>query len=228
MKSRREETNAIKFQRKMLLAGVTLMEFTNSKLNPFDLELDGWSEAVNDNITDYDEVFQELYEKYKDRAKIAPEIKLMLMLGGSAAMFHFTNTMFRSKMPGMDDILQQNPELARQFQEAAARSMTGGGGGGPARGGGGGGGGGMFGGLGNLMSLFGGGGDDDGATTQAGASVAGEMRGPGDVDDILNELRPEANAANRFENASAVSSAKGSRVRVERGPKGGRTLNVEY
>lgn len=155
----------------------------------------------------------------------------MLMLGGSAAMFHFTNTMFRSKMPGMDDILQQNPELARQFQEAAAKSMAGGGrsAGGGGGGGGGGQGGGLFGGLGNLMGLFAGGDDGgDGETTQAGASVAGEMRGPGDVDDILKELRPENNAAARFENTSTISSAKGSRVRMERGPKGGRTLNVEY
>ena len=30
---------------------------------------------------------------------------------GSAAMVHMTNTMFKSSMPGMDDILKQNPDL---------------------------------------------------------------------------------------------------------------------
>jgi hypothetical protein len=36
-----------------------------------------------------------------------------------------TNTMFKSAMPGMDDILRQNPDLMRQFQSAAVNSMAG-------------------------------------------------------------------------------------------------------
>ena len=38
-------------------------------------------------------------------------------------MVHMTNTMFKSAMPGMDDILRQNPDLMRQFQTAAVNSM---------------------------------------------------------------------------------------------------------
>ena len=34
-----------------------------------------------------------------------------------------TNTMFKSAMPGMDDIMRQNPELMQQFTAAAANSM---------------------------------------------------------------------------------------------------------
>ena len=45
------------------------------------------------------------------------------MLGGSAAMLHMTNTMFKSSLPGMDDIMRQNPELMHQFTQAAANSM---------------------------------------------------------------------------------------------------------
>ena len=45
------------------------------------------------------------------------------MLGGSAAMIHMTNTMFKSSIPGMDDIMRQNPELMQQFTQAAAQSM---------------------------------------------------------------------------------------------------------
>jgi hypothetical protein len=33
--------------------------------------------------------------------------------------------MFKSAMPGMDDILRQNPDLMRQFQSAAVNSMAG-------------------------------------------------------------------------------------------------------
>ena len=55
---------------------------------------------------------------------MAPELKLLFMLGGSAAMLHMTNTMFKSSMPGMDDIMRQNPELMQQFQNAAMNTMS--------------------------------------------------------------------------------------------------------
>ena len=55
---------------------------------------------------------------------MAPELKLLFQLGGSAMMLHMTNTMFKSAMPGMDDILRQNPELMRSFQNAAVNSMA--------------------------------------------------------------------------------------------------------
>ena len=38
-------------------------------------------------------------------------------------MLHMTNTMFKSAMPGMDDIMRQNPVLAQQFTQAAMNSM---------------------------------------------------------------------------------------------------------
>ena len=34
-----------------------------------------------------------------------------------------TNTMFKSSLPGMDDIMRQNPELMQQFTSAAVNSM---------------------------------------------------------------------------------------------------------
>ena len=123
IKSEKEKKNSVKFQAKMLLAFVSGLEFLNGRFDPFDLKLDGWSEAVNENIEEYDDVFGELHEKYGGKAKMAPELKLLFMLGGSAAMLHMTNTMFKSAMPGMDDIMRQNPELMQQFQSAAMNSM---------------------------------------------------------------------------------------------------------
>ena len=115
--------NSIKFQGNMMMAVINGIEFLNGRFDPFDIKLDGWSEQVNENITDYDEIFAELYEKYKSKATMAPELKLMFQLGGSALMLHMTNTMFKSSMPGMDDIMRQNPDLMRQFQNAAVNSM---------------------------------------------------------------------------------------------------------
>ena len=119
----KEKSNSVKFQGKMLMACITGLEFLNNRFDPFDLKLDGWAEQVNENIDDYDEIFGELHQKYSSKAKMAPELKLLFQLGGGAIMLHMTNTMFKSAMPGMDDIMRQNPELMQQFQTAAVNSM---------------------------------------------------------------------------------------------------------
>lgn len=114
---------SLRFQRQCLMGVVTGAEFLNSKFNPFDWELDGWSESVHENIEDFDEVFEELYDKYKGRGNMPPEAKLMMSLVGSGFMFHMSNSFFRSKMSNMtpDDIFRNNPQLARQFAAAAAQ-----------------------------------------------------------------------------------------------------------
>ena len=124
LKSEKEKGNSVKFQGKMLMACVSGLEFLNNRFDPFDLKLDGWAESVNENLEEYDDVFGELHEKYGSKASMSPELKLLFMLGGSAVMLHMTNTMFKSAMPGMDDIMRQNPDLMQQFTQAAASSMS--------------------------------------------------------------------------------------------------------
>jgi hypothetical protein len=119
----KERTNSMKFQGKMLMACVTGLEFLNNKFDPFDVKLEGWAEQLNENIEEYDEIFGELHEKYKSKAKMSPELKLLFQLGGSAVMVHMSNTLFKSSMPGMDEIMRQNPELMKQFTSAAVNTM---------------------------------------------------------------------------------------------------------
>jgi hypothetical protein len=121
----KSKQNSVKFQGNMMMAIINGIEFLNNRFDPFDVKLDGWGEQINENITDYDDIFGELYEKYKSKATLAPELKLLFQLGGSAVMVHMTNTMFKSAMPGVDDILRQNPDLMRSFQSAAVNSMAG-------------------------------------------------------------------------------------------------------
>jgi len=112
---------SLRFQRQALMGIVTGIEWANGKFDPFDLKLDGWSEAVHENQEDFDEIFEELYDKYKERGKMPPEARLVMALAGSGFMCHVSNTFLRSKMPSMDDVLKQNPDLARQFATAAAQ-----------------------------------------------------------------------------------------------------------
>lgn len=119
----RAKRNSVNFQGKAMMAVLTGLEFLNSKFDPFDLKLDGWAESVQENIHDYDEIFEELHKKYGSKSEMAPELKLIFQLGTSAVMLHMTNTMFRSAMPGMEDIMRQNPALAQQMQSAAIGAM---------------------------------------------------------------------------------------------------------
>ena len=102
----------------MLIACTTGLEFMNKKYNPFEIQLDGWSENVMEFVDDYDDVFEELYVKYRTNMTVAPEVKLIMMLGGSAMMFHLTNSMFKSVMPNMNDVIKQNPDLVKNMMNA--------------------------------------------------------------------------------------------------------------
>ncbi len=114
---------SIKFQRRILIACVTGIEFLNKRFDPFDIYLDGWSENMMEGIDDYDPVFEELYAKYKDKVAVAPEIKLMMMVGGSAMMFHLTHSMFKAAIPNMSEVMKKNPDLMKNMVDAVRGSV---------------------------------------------------------------------------------------------------------
>ena len=120
---------SIRFQRNALMTFVTGVEMVNDKFGsklPIKPRLKGWSESVHTNVEDFDEIFEELYDLYKDQAKVHPMLRLVGTLGVSATMYHLTNSMAeRSGIPGMADLLNENPELQRQFAQAAAAKMGG-------------------------------------------------------------------------------------------------------
>jgi len=122
----KEIDSSIRFQRKMLMAFVTGSEYLNNRYDPFAIQLDGWSEQVHDNINDYDDIFEELHDKYKSTGKkMAPELRLFISLSGSAFMFHLTNRMFKEQpLPDIQNVLKSNPNLMKQFQEAAAKEYV--------------------------------------------------------------------------------------------------------
>ncbi len=55
--------------------------------------LDGWSESVKDDIENYDDVFEELYQKYGAYTDLmGPELKLVFMVISSAFLYHMMNS----------------------------------------------------------------------------------------------------------------------------------------
>ena len=111
LRSFADKRNGVKIFRNSLLQAVSVVEFLNDKYDPFDFHLSGWSEHVSIEIDTWEDVLEELYEKYKGSGrKMAPEIKLLYLMIASASAFHFTRA-HASKLPGLDSLLASNPGL---------------------------------------------------------------------------------------------------------------------
>ncbi len=208
LKRDRELDNSIKFQRRMLMTAVSGIEFAADKFPALGANLSGWSSSVNDELDEYDDVFVELHDKYKGKAKISPELRLVGGLAGSAFMYHMTNK-FSNSIPGLDAVLKAHPELASKLAEATRSTMnqqqqTAGN---------------FFSSLGGLGGMFGnmfGGGmagmapppmpqdmAPQGVRTPRQSQV--RMKGPTSVDDILSELNA-MNDNTRVEAMSTIAS----------------------
>jgi hypothetical protein len=204
VKNDRAMDNAVKFQRKAIVLLTSGIELLNSKYDPFNVKLTGWSESVHEDIDEYDDIFEELYEKYRGKANMAPELRLLLGLGGSAFMFHMTNSLFRNA-PELGDVLKNNPNLRRQFAEATANTMK-------SQAESGGGGGGLFGNIAGMFgNMFAAGGNAPPPPQPPPQPAGGaqrptfNMKGPSNMEDILKDME---NDNNRIEVMSTVTSSE--------------------
>lgn len=116
--------HSIKFQRRVLLAFASGAEFLNKRYDPFNIKLDGWSENIMENISDFDNVFERLGEKYSGGGEMSPEIELLFLLLSSGFMFHLTQTLFKTALPNMTDIAKENPSLMQNLANAMMQNMN--------------------------------------------------------------------------------------------------------
>jgi Family of unknown function (DUF5767) len=119
----KRKKDSVKLQGWWFMTFINSLEYANTVFNPFDLNLDGWGEQVNEDIDSYEEIFSELHEKYKG-GKLSPEISLLLRLGFSAAVVNITNKALSTATPGFNDVIRQSPELMKMFTNATVQSMN--------------------------------------------------------------------------------------------------------
>ena len=119
----KRKKDSVKLQGWWFTTAINTLEYGNALLNPFDLNLDGWGEQVNEDLDSYEEIFSELHEKYKG-GKMAPEVSLLLRIGFSAAVVNMSNKMLSSATPGFNDVIKQSPELMKMFSNAAVDTMS--------------------------------------------------------------------------------------------------------
>ena len=114
LKSFVDKRNGVKIFKSGLLQTVSIIEFLNDKYDPFDFHLQGWGEHLSIEVDSYDDILEELYEKYKGTGKgMPPEVKLLLLISASAGAFHFSKS--HSSIPGLEQTLSRNPELVSKL-----------------------------------------------------------------------------------------------------------------
>lgn len=109
-----------------ILFGVTKgLEWCNHKWDPVGLKLDGWSTEIASNADEFDEIFDELTEKYGGtfglEKKIAPEIRLIGLILYSGVTYSISQTLTSSysNRPEFSEIINKDPVLRERFLKTA-------------------------------------------------------------------------------------------------------------
>lgn len=118
----KRKRDSVKIQQNWLITMVNTIEYGNSMFDPFGISLDGWGESISEDIDSYGEIFEQLHDKYKG-GKMSPELSLLLRMGFSASVVHFSNKALSTAAPGFNDVIKQSPELMRMFTNATVDSM---------------------------------------------------------------------------------------------------------
>ena len=110
------------------VTGMSAMEWGSKNvtmLKAFGLQLDGLSEAAQMNVVDLEDDFEELYELYGENMKMHPMVRIPMRVCMMTYMVHLTNQMTRkAPIPNIDEIMRQNPDIARQLAAAAMQNQT--------------------------------------------------------------------------------------------------------
>jgi hypothetical protein len=110
------------------VTGMSAMEWGSKNvavMKAFGLQLDGLSEAAQMNVVDLEDDFEELYDLYGENMKMHPLVRIPMRVCMMTYMVHLTNQMTRkAPIPNIDEIMRQNPDIARQLAGAAMQQQT--------------------------------------------------------------------------------------------------------
>ena len=108
-----EIDNGVNYCKQGLVFFANTIEMANSKLNI--AKLDGFSIHVMSTQDQYDEVFEELYEKYASSINAGPEIKFITMFAASAFMFHLQKVLAEEQV-GKGNILNVINKMSNKMK----------------------------------------------------------------------------------------------------------------
>lgn len=107
--------------------GASMAEFMSKRFRRMGLNLDGFSEKISMEIDEdeYDDVLDDFYDEMKDIEKLPAWMRLAGGIGASAFLVHVSNTMTKASTPGIDEIADNNPALAKEIASTMARDIAG-------------------------------------------------------------------------------------------------------
>ena len=120
----RSKSNALNIISHLMVGVVSGLETLNDNYNPFDIKLSGLSRKINDDMTHYYDVLGEIYEKYNSPGKsIAPELKLLMMIGGAALQLQM-GKLIPNMIRGQADKINKDPKLISDLAEKASKESS--------------------------------------------------------------------------------------------------------
>lgn len=110
LESKKEMDNAVTGYKDSIMFFTGLCELASKYFGVG--KIDGYSEQVYGEMQGgkYEQVLEDLYEKHRDRPKMAPELRLLLMFGGGMFMYNMSNVM----MPKQEI---RGPQVQAQIQD---------------------------------------------------------------------------------------------------------------
>ena len=110
------------------ITGMSALEWSSKNvplMKAFGLQLDGLSESAQMNVSDMEEDFEELYDLYGEKLKMHPLVRIPIRTCMMVYMVHLTNQMARkAPIPNIDEVMRNNPDIARQLATAAMQQQT--------------------------------------------------------------------------------------------------------
>ena len=110
------------------ITGMSALEWGSKNVNMvkmFGLQLDGLSQSAQMNVGDLEEDFEELYDLYGDKMRMHPLVRIPMRTCFMVYMVHLTNQMaMKAPVPNIQEILKQNPDIARQMAAQAMQNQT--------------------------------------------------------------------------------------------------------
>lgn len=110
------------------ITGMSALEWSSKNvplMKAFGLQLDGLSESAQMNVGDMEDDFEELYDLYGEKLKMHPLVRIPIRTCMMVYMVHLTNQMARkAPIPNIDEVMRNNPDIARQLATAAMQQQT--------------------------------------------------------------------------------------------------------
>lgn len=99
----------------------TGIQWANDKFDPVGVNITGFADDMDDELEkgEFDDIFLELDEKYSDKVKMAPEVRLVFGVGQIMGRRAFMNHFGRQMAPDLRTVVENNPDIMNRIMEAS-------------------------------------------------------------------------------------------------------------